>query len=158
MKEVFNAKVWLAGLLLASLLLSGTVVFLVLEQMTRGMPTLGPAAAALTVLPAPTGTTRPPPPTLTPIWLTPTPSLAILGDFRPGVYVQVNTQGSALRIRAEPSLNAPPLFLAFDEEVFLITDGPRQADGYWWWYLTASYDASRAGWAVQDYLTVISSP
>ena len=51
-----------------------------------------------------------------------------------------------------------PCFLAFDAEVFLITEGPRDADGYTWWYLTASYDTARAGWAAQDFLTVIPSP
>lgn len=156
MQGIFNARVWVAGLLLASLLLAGTMVWLILEETLGNALDLGPAAAALTILPAPTGTTRPLPPTLTPVWPTPTPSPAFLGEFRPGVYVKVATRGSALRIRAEPHLNAPPLFLAFDEEVFQIADGPRQADGYWWWYLTASYDASRAGWAVQDYLIVIS--
>jgi hypothetical protein len=49
-------------------------------------------------------------------------------------------------------------FSAFDSEVFLVTKGPEQADGYTWWYLTASYDTSRAGWAAQDFLAVIPSP
>ena len=41
---------------------------------------------------------------------------------------------------------------------FLVTDGPQQVDGHTWWYLTAPYDQTRSGWAVQDYLSVIPSP
>jgi hypothetical protein len=62
-----------------------------------------------------------------------------------------------LRVHTDPSLSAD-FFSAFDSEVFLVAKGPEQADGYTWWYLTASYDTTRAGWAVQDYLTTIPSP
>jgi hypothetical protein len=82
------------------------------------------------------------------------------GQIAIGVYVQPSTGGDGLRIHIAPSLSAGLAFPdpAFDSEVFLVTKGPEQADGYTWWYLTASYDTSRAGWAAQDYLTAIPSP
>lgn len=155
-KEIFSGKVWIASLLIASALLVGTLAYLLIA---RPGADLAPASAALTIIPAPSGTPRTLPPTLTPIPPTPTvPPTPAPGEFGLGVYVQVDTGGDALRVRAEPGLESAPLFLAFDAEVFLIADGPTQADGYTWWYLTASYDAARSGWAAQDFLTVIPSP
>jgi hypothetical protein len=49
------------------------------------------------------------------------------------------------------------LFTGNDAEVFLITDGPLDAEGFTWWRLSASYDATRTGWAVQNYISVIPS-
>jgi hypothetical protein len=63
-----------------------------------------------------------------------------------------------LNIRSEAGLNTKVLFSGRDSEVFLIAAGPVQAGGYTWWRLTASYDATRAGWAAQNFLAVISSP
>lgn len=158
-KEIFSGKVWIAGLLIASALLVGTLAYILIVRPGAPGADLEPASAALTIIPAPTGTPRTLPPTLTPVSPTPTvPPTPGPGEFGLGVYVQVDTGGDALRVRAEPGLDSPPLFLAFDAEVFLIADGPTQADGYTWWYLTASYDAARSGWAAQDFLTVIPSP
>lgn len=158
-KKIFNGKVLLAALLIASTLLCGSLAYILVARPAAPGADLDPAAAVLTIIPAPTGTPRPLPPTLTPIPPTPTqPPTPGPGEFGVGVYVQVDTGGAALRVRAEPGLNHEPLFLAFDDEVFLIAAGPRQADGYTWWYLTASYDTARAGWAAQDFLTVIPSP
>ena len=55
------------------------------------------------------------------------------------------------RVRSAPSINAEPLFLAFDAEVFVVQDGPQQADGYTWWYLAAPYDQTRTGWAASNF-------
>lgn len=160
MKTILDGKVFIAAIIIASVLLCGSILyFLIARPVVPDTGSENPASAALTVIPAPTGTPRTLPPTLTPIPPTSTlPPTPAAGDFGIGAYVQVNTGGDALRIRSEPGLNFDPLFLAFDAEVFLITEGPRQADGYTWWFLTASYDNARAGWAVQDFLTVIPSP
>jgi hypothetical protein len=81
------------------------------------------------------------------------------GAFGLGVYVQITgTGGDGLRLRSGPGLNDAQLFLGYDAEVYQIVDGPIQADGHTWWKLTAPYDATRTGWAVQDFLTVIPSP
>ncbi|MEW6092577.1 MAG: SH3 domain-containing protein [Chloroflexota bacterium] len=156
-KQVLDGKVLVAGLVIATLLTCGSLVYLLVARPAAPGTDLEPGSAALTVIPAPTGTPRTLPATLTPLPPTPTlPPTAAPGEFGRGAYVQVNTD--ALNIRSEPGLDSDALFLAFDEEVFLIAEGPEEADGYTWWYLTASYDASRSGWAAQDFLTVIPSP
>jgi hypothetical protein len=89
--------------------------------------------------------------------LTPTPPAE--GEVGVGVYAQIyNTGGEGLRLRAEPGKSGTPLFLGMDSEVFLVKDGPREADNYIWWFLEAPYDKNRSGWAVQDYLRVIENP
>jgi len=115
-----------------------------------------PPVAALTILPAPTST---PSPTPTPA-LAATPSPAAPGQgIAIGAYVQISgTGGQGLRLRAAPGLDAALLFLGYDAEVYQVRDGPRQADGYTWWYLVAPYDEGRAGWAAADFLSVLSTP
>ncbi len=120
----------------------------------------GVVLAALTVIPAPTSTPSPAPTaTVNPfadVVLTSTPRP---GEIRVGGYVQVSgTEGEGLRIRAAPGLDATPLFLGFDSEVFQVRDGPQMADGYTWWYLVAIYGEARAGWAAADFLEAIPSP
>lgn len=112
-------------------------------------------SAALTVLPAPTHT-----PTLIPIAQeTPISTPSNGQGIVVGAYVQITgTEGQGLRLRAAPGLEATLLFLGYDAEVYQVRDGPRQADGYTWWYLVAPYDEQRAGWAAADYLTVIAPP
>lgn len=159
MKNILNGKVLIAALVIASVLLCASLLYILVRRPAAAAPELTPAFAALTVIPAPTSTPHTLPPTTTPIPLaslsSPTPAP---GEIAIGVYVQVATGGDKLRVRVEPGLSTALLFLAFDSEVFLVTNGPEQADGYTWWYLTAAYDASRAGWAAQKYLTAIPSP
>jgi len=66
-----------------------------------------------------------------------------------------NTGGDGLRIRSAPGLDSTPLFLGFEEEEYLIIDGPSIKDSLIWWNLESIQDPGRNGWAVQDYLTVI---
>lgn len=74
-------------------------------------------------------------------------------------YVQITgTAGAGLRFREEPGLNAPVLLLGAEAEVFRVVDGPREADGYVWWYLVGPYDESRRGWAVANYLEIVQNP
>jgi len=159
MKNILNGKVLIAALVIAIVLSCASLAYILVIRPAAVAPDLTPASAILTVIPAPTSTLRTVLPMLMPIppTMVPTPTLGA-GEIGIGIYVQVATGGGALRVRPEPGLNTEPLFLAFDSEAFLVTDGPEQVDGYIWWYLTASYDASRAGWAVQDYLTVIPEP
>ncbi len=115
-----------------------------------------PPVAVITILPAPTSTPSPSP---TPTLAT-TPSPAAPGQgIAIGAYVQISgTGGQGLRLRAAPGLAAALLFLGYDAEVYQVRDGPRQADGYTWWYLVAPYDEGRAGWAAADFLSVLSTP
>ena len=165
MKNILNGKVLIAALTMAGLLLCASLVYIWFAQpgAVRQDPsaaTSGQGLAALTVIPAPTSTPRHPFPTPTPFPPTPTSSpTPAPGQIAIGMYVQiVNTGEEGLNIRAEAGLNAAVIFPGRDAEVFLVTDGPVDADGYTWWRLTASYDVARSGWAVQDYLSVIPSP
>jgi len=161
MKNILSWKVLIAMLVVAGLLFCASLAYILVRPPAAAPPDLTPASAALTIIPAPTSTPHNLPPTLTPSQPAQVSSpTAAPGQIAIGVYVQPTTGGDGLRIHTDPSLGAGLAFPepAFDSEVFLVTKGPEQADGHTWWYLTASYDASRAGWAVQDFLTAIPSP
>jgi hypothetical protein len=107
-------------------------------------------------------------PTLVVAGLTPAVTPTTLGGIPPthqpgsitlgAQVVIVNTGGEGLNLRAEPSLTATILYLGYESEVFAVQDGPRQADGFTWWWLVALYDPSRVGWGVENYLQVIQNP
>ena len=111
--------------------------------------------AALTVLPGPTSTPRiSPTPTHNPAIGTPTPQPNVIAV---GGYVQISgTNGEGLRLRDAPGLNSNHLFLGFDTEVYQVTEGPEDLDGYTWWHLRAPYDETRTGWAASDFLEPVS--
>jgi hypothetical protein len=158
MKRILTPKVFIAALVIAAVLLCSSLAYILLERPAARLD-LSAATSVLTIIPAPTSTPRPLPPTLTPLPSTPMPSpTPAPGEIAVGVYVQPNTGEEGLNIRAEPGLTSEVLFSGFDAEAFLVTKGPEQVDGYTWWYLTASYDTTRAGWAAQEFLTVIPSP
>ena len=154
LRQFFNKWVILGALLTAGFL---TLITAIAVGLTSSPPTsdIGFAPADLTVIPAPTGTSGAPPTWTPDPFASPTPpaGLAI------GNYVQISgTEGQGLRIRAEPGLDGNFQFLAYDSEVFLIQDGPREVDGYVWWYLVAPYDETRVGWAAADFLSYVPSP
>jgi hypothetical protein len=158
MKRILTPRVILAAIVIAAVLLCGSLVYIILARPAAASPDQASATSALTIIPGPSSTPRPLPPTLTPLPPTPTASPTPGPDqIVLGVYVQPTTGGEGLRVHTAPSLSAD-FFSAFDSEAFLVTKGPEQAEGYTWWYLTASYDATRSGWAVQDFLTVIPKP
>lgn len=116
--------------------------------------------AALTLLPGPSST--PPDPTSTPI-----PTSTVTATFSPlqpgemgvGSYVQiVGTEGDGLNIRSAPGLASGVQFLGYDAEVFEVRDGPREVDGFTWWYLVTPVDEARAGWAAATYLSLVANP
>jgi len=156
LRPYLNRWVILGALGFAALL---TVVTLIVIGWTspRVSPDVGFAPADLTMIPAPTHTPIVSPvPTNDPLLATPTlPSNAI----GVGAYVQISgTEGEGLRIRLAPGLNGDTVFRGDEAEVFLVRDGPQEADGYTWWYLVAPYDDTRAGWAAADFLAVVPSP
>jgi len=150
-RELFNRWVILGALGLAGLLLLITAISIGLTS-ARQTSNVGFAPADLTVIPAPTGTSgAPPTPTIDPFASPTAPAGIAIGNS-----VQITgTEGQGLRIRAEPGLGGEFQFLAYDSEVFVIQDGPREVDGYIWWYLTAPYDETRVGWAAADFLTYV---
>ena len=160
MKNILTGKVLIAMVAdRRMLLLCGSLAYILLMRPAAAASSnLDAATSALTIIPAPSSTPLPLPPTLTP--LPPTP--LALRDSRAGSdrhrrLCATHHGGVGSPSAHEPGLNAD-FFSAFDSEVFLVTKGPQQADGYTWWYLTASYDAARSGWAAQDFLAVIPSP
>jgi len=153
-RQLFNRWVILGALILAGLLTLITVISIGWTN-TPQSPDVGFAPADLTVIPAPTITPNVTA-TVTPDPFAPSPTPT---GIAVGTYAQITgTNGEGLRIRSEPGLTGEPVFLGFDTEVFLVQDGPREADGYIWWYLVAPYDENRAGWAASDYLTYIPAP
>ena len=109
-------------------------------------------------------------PTTTPIIPTSTPTEVVTpeatglplpppGDISVGAFVQVTgTGGDGLRLRAGPGLDRDVRLLGLEAEVFLVQDGPQQADGFTWWNLEGPFDESRRGWAVANYLRVVQNP
>jgi len=150
-RELFNRWVILGAVGLAGLLLLIMAISIGLTS-ARQTSNVGFAPADLTVIPAPTGTSgAPPTPTIDPFASPTAPAGIAIGNS-----VQITgTEGQGLRIRAEPGLGGEFQFLAYDSEVFVIQDGPREVDGYIWWYLTAPYDETRVGWAAADFLTYV---
>lgn len=122
---------------------------------TRQSGNVGFAPADLTVIAAPTSTSSAPPtPTIDPFAPSPAPTGIAVGN-----YVQITgTNGEGLRIRSEPGLRSESQFLGYDSEVFIVRDGPREADGFVWWYLVAPYDETRVGWAAADFLSYVPAP
>lgn len=153
-RQLFNKWVILGALILAGLLLLITVISIGWTNSPQS-PDVGFAPADLTVIVAPTATPNvTPTATIDPFAPSPTPTgLAV------GTYAQITgTDGQGLRIRAEPGLTGNPVFLGLDSEMFIVQDGPREADGYVWWYIVAPYDDARAGWAAANFLTYIPAP
>lgn len=158
-KKIFNFKVILASLLLAGFLLFATFIIFWFSSAPNNDPS-GAPVSVFTMIPASTSTPRFITPSSLPVSPTPPPTSSPLpGTIALNTYVQITgTDGDGLRLRVSPALSSDPLFLGFDSEVFLVTDGPIQADGYTWWYLTAPYDQTRSGWAVVNYLSYVPSP
>jgi len=154
LSQLFNRWVILGAILIAGILILITAISIGLTSPLQSSD-VGFVPANLTVIPAPTVTSNAPPtPTIDPFAPTPIPTGIAIGN-----YAQITgTDSEGLRIRSEPSLNGEPVFLGYDSEVFIVQDGPREADGYTWWYLVAPYDQTRAGWAAADFLTYIPSP
>ncbi len=162
MRKLFGAVInlWvLVGAVVVGALLLGLVVC----WMTIFLPLTNEnnaPAAALTIIPAPTATvsgfelpTDTPPPSETPA---PTP---LPGTIVQGAFVQITgTGGDGLNLRSEPGLNSEVRYLGLESEVFVVRDGPQEADGLIWWYLVGFYDESRNGWAASNYLEIIQNP
>jgi len=147
----------LGGIFLAIILCLGlgllTLAFRPEKSTQEAQPTAG-----LTIIPANTPT---------PLTLPDTPGSASAtpnsgdsqGGIAKGVYVQISgTGGEGLRLRSGPGVKYDPLFLGMEAEVYQVKDGPKDADGYTWWFLVAPYDQNRKGWAASKYLTIVASP
>ncbi len=155
-KVLLTPPVMIGALGLACLLTLVTLAWVGFSA-SRPSADVGFVPANLTLIPAPTSTPiAPPTATLDPLAGTVTPSAGVVAV---GAYVQITgTDGVGLRLRAAPGLGGAQLFLGADAEVFQVKDGPKDADGYSWWYLVAPYDETRAGWAAANFLSVVPQP
>ncbi len=159
LRGLLNPWVVLGALSIALILLSATLFVLWLTHPGSTVEGLGTIVVNVILVP-----------TATQVLVTPTPEIELTpslpvhpppppGTLTMGAYVQVSgTGGDGLRLRTVPSLDSDVLFLAIEAEVLQVRDGPRQEDGYTWWYLVAPYDETRFGWAVSNYLVVVQNP
>lgn len=149
-------------IIFGSVVLGGVVFFLLILLLFWSRPLRTPVeavTAALTVIPASTST-----PTQAKIEVVETPEPTIpeglsAANLSIGSYVKVSgTGGIGLRLRKQPGLDAESQFLGVEDEIFVIEDGPKEADGYIWWFLVAPFEENRNGWAAANYLEIIQQP
>lgn len=80
-------------------------------------------------------------------------------EIKTGKFVQITgTGGVGLRIRQSPGIDSSPQFIAMENEIFEVKDGPVVTNDITWWFIIASYDNNRKGWAASQYLTVFNYP
>jgi hypothetical protein len=133
-----------------------TLAYVLFQFALPGAPVRQVSTPVITIIPAPAATALVAP-TL-PGALTATPTRVAPGMMGIGAYVQISgTGGDGLRLRSGPGKGNAPLFLGGESEAFLVKDGPKEADGFTWWFLVAPYDEQRKGWAVENYLSVVTS-
>jgi len=121
------------------------------EQLMNGQNNLG-----LTIIPAPSATMSSEPTLLISDTAQPSTPAPFSGKIKIKDYVQVNgTEGEGLRLRDEPGVGNTILTLASDAEIYIVLEGPSQADGYQWWYVADPYNEKRRGWAVENYLIML---
>lgn len=146
----WNRWVLLGAVFVASslcLFFGGLTVILSSTQMQQQAPT-----AAMTVLFAPSPTA-----VVTQTSEGGDGSIIVVDGISIGSYVQISgTDGAGLRIRSSPGTDNKVHFIAMDEEVFEVDDGPVEKDGYTWWHLVASYDENRNGWAASRFLKFVA--
>jgi hypothetical protein len=151
--RTINIWVLLGALVVASLLTMFTLGLLWLTRSSGGPN--APSTAILYVIPAPPATSTPEESTPLPGALPSPPA----GSITVGAYVEITgTAGEGLRLRDLPGLDGKLLLLGSEAEIFRVADGPKDADGYTWWYLTGPFDDTRKGWAVSNYLQVVQKP
>lgn len=156
---LINWRVAIGALLVSALLMC---VLLSLLWTTRSGPDLSsPPTAVISIIGVPqltptSGTVSATPILTDSLSLPPSPQPGLLSM---GAYVQITgTGGDGLRLRSEPGLAGKVLLLGSESEVFVVKDGPREVDGYTWWYLVGPFDSTRFGWAVANFLSLVQGP
>ena len=125
-----------------------------------------PSTAILKVIEAPTQTpfglvpTPTPTPTSIPTSSSPAgPTPVGSGLIAVGNYVKVSgTEGEGLRLHSTAGVSSKVNYVAIESELFLVKDGPIEADGYVWWELEDPYTSNAVGWGVSNYLAVVQNP
>ena len=159
LKNYLNIKIILAALIFA-LVVFGVFVGLLWSSRAK-MNSQTPATAILNIIDAPTETplAQLATPTLaeTPTATQPVPPQS--GDIAIGDYVQVSgTGGDGLRLHKSAGISSEVQYIAIESEVFVVKDGPINADGYIWWLLQDPYSENATGWGVANYLAIVQNP
>jgi hypothetical protein len=159
LRTLLNIKVILGAIVFA-IGVFAVLVGILWTSKVKGI-TQAPATAILNVIEAPTETPIGQITTPTAI-MTPTSSQQIpppSGDIAIGNYVQVSgTGGEGLRLHNTAGVASKVNYTAYEAEVFLVKDGPIDADGYIWWELQDPYTENVVGWGVANYLKVVQNP
>ena len=152
MKDLLNPWVITGAVIVASLLIA--ITFLTSGAIIPTDQQTYYGEAVLTVIPVPTQT-----PTVIPPTAVFKPTLETSNGIQVGGYVKITgTEGDELRFRREPTLNGDIIYLALEDEVFLVKEGPEDRDGYLWWYLEAPLNEDVNGWAVSNFLLPDQNP
>ncbi len=157
--KLVNYKVILGGIFLGLLVFGGLIWILWSSKAAEINQTQ--ATAILKIIEAPTATVLPSVTTSTPtIQATRSADVPLPGvEVKIGEYVQVfGTGGEGLRLHASPGVTSQVQYVAIDSEVFVVKDGPKNADGYVWWYLQDPYSTQASGWGAANYLAVVKGP
>jgi hypothetical protein len=94
-------------------------------------------------------------PTLPAVVITPTP----IGITQGATVAVTGVDDQQLNVRDVAGVTGSSILFRADEgEQFIISDGPLQADGFTWWQIQDAAAPSRTGWAVSNYLNVVSLP
>lgn len=156
LKAYFTPWVLVGSLLVACLASAVLVAILVASQPAHSPGVVN--TAIVNLIPAPSATPPIPTPLPTPT-TAPVPTAVSQGPLTIGALVQITGTGNdGLRLRKDPGLEGQFQFLAIEAEVYRVTDGPREVDGYTWWYLVNPYQESVQGWGVANYLAVFQNP
>ena len=152
MKDILNPWVIVGTIIIAAVLL--VVSFYAAGSFFPGGLTEYSGHGEITVIPIPTFTSTPQPtePVITP---TVEPEVGI----QVGGHVQISgTEGEGLRLRQEPTLSGEVVYLGLEGEIFFVSGGPQENNGYLWWQLVAPLNEDKTGWAVSNYLETAQSP
>ena len=159
LRSLVNFKVIFGAIVFAVLIFSMLVAVLWTAKATEISAV--PATAIVKVIEAPTATKIPPQQTPT---SQPTPGEAgqepaPIANLTIGNYVQVSgTGGDGLRLHESAGVSSKVQYIAMESEVFVVKDGPMDADGYVWWLLEDPYSENASGWGVANYLAIIQNP
>ncbi len=152
MKDILNPWIIAGAVIVASILLA--VSFFAAGSFTPADQRIYNGQAVITVIPVPTFT-----PTPQPTFPLIQPTLEIGLGIHVGGYVQISgTEGEGLRLRLDPSLNGEIVYLGLEGEIYRVSAGPEEQDGYLWWKLEAPLNESRTGWAVSNFLLPAQNP
>jgi hypothetical protein len=64
------------------------------------------------------------------------------------------TDGEGLRIHQLAGQDSPTIYLANEDDLYIISDGPIITGGYVWWQIKSLSAEEIVGWAAQDFLQV----